>query len=1082
MGGKAVKKRSFLIVILLLSILLMGVLASCKDKEEPLNVDANITVTDGEADGLNVALNVGEDVENIDLASIITASEGASWKVFEDAEAQTEVSLDAAINLQDGENIYYVVVTSEDGGTTQMYTIKVFKNYYVTISYMNGETVYKTENALINSVLGAGPAGPTREGYDFAGWDSEGHVVTEPARFTAKWTVKKYALTLSKNIAAAGTVQGDGDKDYGSSVTVTATTNEGYIFAGWYDGDNKVSTGTETSYTFTMPATLKTLQARWNPEKYPVALNNTNDLAGTLDGAGSYDYNTSLEIKATPNPGYKFEGWYENNSLVTMSMNYTFSIPISGKIFTAKWSILSYTLSLDRNIEAAGTVQRAGTYDYNARITVTATTTNEAYIWDGWYDGNTKVSVGTSADYTFNMPADDKTLVAKWTAKTYSLTLNRNLPRAGTVEGAESYEYNSSVQAKAITNPGYTWKGWYENEVKITDAEEYTFNMPASARTIEARWEAQKFMVTLNKNIDAAGEISGAGERDCGTNATIQVTVTNEGYEWIGWYSSGDELKTTSPHHTFAVPAYNITLTAKWTVRQYNMVFESNGGSAVATITQGYGTAVTKPIDPTKTGYTFDCWCSDSGLTAPYTITTMPVGGIKLYAKWNINQYTLTLSKNIADAGNVTGAGDHDYNSQVPLTATTTDEGYTFLGWYDGSSRLSTEANYTYTMPASPKTLTAMWTPKQHTLSLNKNINVAGVVTGGGSKEYNSSVTINATTNAGYTFDGWYENDTKIVGALAEYTFTMPNSAKTLEARWKPYQRIKYNNTPDPAGNYVLFGEYPQTVELNLNNIDITGGEKADGYYRGVDGITRYKKVTAQTYGATSNYWFTGQSQQITHGTAYYFKVEPLKWRILATSDNKALIVCETIIDHYAYNASSGGNRYIDSSDLTKSSDLIKWLNSKTVGREGAVEGTVYGTALNYGLYKTFSTLQQALIEETVVQNGKTTTHSPESNSYACNDTTDKIFALSYQEIANGTYFPSVELRTKLTSDYARATGAYMTQSGTYGAGWWWLRSPRADASNRVSIVDQSGTYDGVYKLGNTQGIGIVPALRLNIG
>jgi uncharacterized repeat protein (TIGR02543 family) len=976
-------------------------------------------------------------------------------------------------------------VTSEDGETTQTYTIKVFKTYYVTISYMNGETVYKTENALINSVLGAGPAGPTREGYDFAGWGSQGHVVVGPARFTATWTVKQYELNLSKNIAAAGTVSGDGAKDYGSSVTVTATTNEGYIFAGWYDGDNKVSTGAETSYTFTMPATPnKTLQARWNPEKYPVVLHNTNALAGTLDGAGSYDYNTSIEIKATPNPGYKFEGWYdENNLLVTKSMNYTFSIPISGKSFTAKWSILSYTLTLSKNIAEAGNVTGAETYDYNERITVTATTANEeGYTWDGWYDGDEKVSEGTSLTYTFNMPATSKTLVAKWTVNKYYLTLNRNPNRAGTVEGAARYEYNSSVQVKATSNPGYTWKGWYENNVKKTDAYIYTFSMPASDITLEARWEAQKFMVDLNKSIEAAGEISGAGERDCGTNATIQVTKTNEGYEWIGWYSSGDELKSTSPHHTFQVPAYNITLTAKWAVQQYNMVFDSNGGSAVATITKDYGTVVTRPSDPTRAGYTFDCWCSDSELTAPYTFTTMPVGGIKLYAKWNIRQYQLTLTKNIAEAGNVTGTGEHNYNSQVPLTATTTDEGYTFLGWYDGSSRLSTNTNYTYTMPASPKTLTAMWEPNQHTLALDKNIDAAGGVTGGGSKAYKSSVTIKATTNAGYTFDGWYENDTKIEGALAEYTFTMPNSAKTLEARWKPYQRIKYDNTPDPTGNYVLFGEYPQTVELNLNNIDIAGGEKVDGYYRGVDGVTRYKKVTASTYGAANDYWFTDQSQQIIQGTAYYFKVEPLKWRILQTIDNKALLVCETIIDHYSYNASSGVNRYIDSSDLTKSSDLIKWLNSKTVGREGTVEGTVYGTALNYGLYKTFSTLQQALIENTVVQNGKTTTHSPESNAYACNDTTDKIFALSYQEIAYGTYFPSAVLRTKLTSDYARATGAYMTKSGTYGAGCWWLRSPRAEANNKVSVVDQTGTYDGVLKTGNAQGIGIVPALRLNIG
>ena len=77
------------------------------------------------------------------------------------------------------------------------------------------------------------------------------------------------------------------------------------------------------------------------------------------------------------------------------------------------------------------------------------------------------------------------------------------------------------------------------------------------------------------------------------------------------------------------MPASNITLYAKWTVVQYTITFESNGGSSVTAITQDFGTTVTAPADPTKTGYTFAGWYSDIGLTTPYTFTTMPASTLR---------------------------------------------------------------------------------------------------------------------------------------------------------------------------------------------------------------------------------------------------------------------------------------------------------------------------------------------------------------------------------------------------------------------------------------------------------------------
>ena len=68
------------------------------------------------------------------------------------------------------------------------------------------------------------------------------------------------------------------------------------------------------------------------------------------------------------------------------------------------------------------------------------------------------------------------------------------------------------------------------------------------------------------------------------------------------------------------MPAENMTIKAKWTVNQYTLTFDTNGGSTIAPITQDYGTAITAPADPTKTGYTFAGWTPAIPATMPADI------------------------------------------------------------------------------------------------------------------------------------------------------------------------------------------------------------------------------------------------------------------------------------------------------------------------------------------------------------------------------------------------------------------------------------------------------------------------------
>ncbi|MDD4211629.1 MAG: InlB B-repeat-containing protein [Clostridia bacterium] len=107
---------------------------------------------------------------------------------------------------------------------------------------------------------------------------------------------------------------------------------------------------------------------------------------------------------------------------------------------------------------------------------------------------------------------------------------------------------------------------------------------------------------------------------------------------------------------------------------------------------------------PTRTGYSFEGWYLNAGLTEPFTATTMPASDLTLYAKWVINTYTINF---ITNGGAALQALEFDYNSNITLP-TPTKAGYEFNGWY---SDLELTTSFTAsTMPANDLTLYAGWT------------------------------------------------------------------------------------------------------------------------------------------------------------------------------------------------------------------------------------------------------------------------------------------------------------------------------------------------------------------------------------
>lgn len=176
---------------------------------------------------------------------------------------------------------------------------------------------------------------------------------------------------------------------------------------------------------------------------------------------------------------------------------------------------------------------------------------------------------------------------------------------------------------------------------------------------------------------------------------------TKNGYRFSGWKDGNDNDFTNETPVSVSKTVY-----AQWTINQYTISFEENGGTTVADMTYNYGTGITAPTAPTKTGYSFGGWKTTSELTSGYTFPpTMPAVNTTVYAKWDINQYTIRFEEN---GGSQITDITRDYStivaepSQTPIRG-----GYSFGGWYTAPD-LRTPYVFT-TMPAQNITLYAMW-------------------------------------------------------------------------------------------------------------------------------------------------------------------------------------------------------------------------------------------------------------------------------------------------------------------------------------------------------------------------------------
>ena len=207
-----------------------------------------------------------------------------------------------------------------------------------------------------------------------------------------------------------------------------------------------------------------------------------------------------------------------------------------------------------------------------------------------------------------------------------------------------------------------------------------------------------------------------------------------------------------------SVPADVTALTVQWTVPTYAVTLHPNGGTINSGNVTGYtyGVGVTLPTadDMTNTGHTFKGWYDNENLTgSPVTaIGSTGTGNKEYWAKWEINQYTITVKP---ENGKADITITQDYGTNITAPADPTREGYTFMGW---------DREIPTTMPAENITLKARWKDIEKptgeiVIGTNKWQKFLNKITFGLFFKDTQEVTINATDNSGTVFVSYLVTD-----------------------------------------------------------------------------------------------------------------------------------------------------------------------------------------------------------------------------------------------------------------------------------------------------------------------------------
>jgi uncharacterized repeat protein (TIGR02543 family) len=365
---------------------------------------------------------------------------------------------------------------------TTIYSKWNLNNYTVSFDVTGGSGI--AVQHIDHGSMAVAPANPTKTGYTFDNWYTDGSFST-PFDFAtasisgdttiyAKWTPISYAVSFD---VAGGSVVSNVNADYNTTIAApTVPTRANYSFGGWYK-----ESGLTNVWDFATDKVLDdtTIYSKWNLNNYTVSF----DVAGgSVVAVQNIDHGSMAVAPTNPTKtGYTLDNWYTNGSFSTPFDFATASISGNTTIY-AKWTPISYAVSFD---VAGGSVVSNVNADYNTTITAPTVPTRANYSFGGWYKESGLTNVW---DFTTDKVLDDTTVYAKW------ISIN-NIPSIPTTPTTTPNDINSVPNVNANTDQVITTK---VNDQIVTT---YVINPKKLEDSLVA--ESQNAVITIPVNMES---------------------------------------------------------------------------------------------------------------------------------------------------------------------------------------------------------------------------------------------------------------------------------------------------------------------------------------------------------------------------------------------------------------------------------------------------------------------------------------------------------------------------------------------------------------------------------------------------
>lgn len=711
---------------------------------------------------------------------------------------------------------------------------------------------YETVEVNFDAPVTAPATNPSKTGYEFAGWSTNGADILADLgtmdsingkKFYAVWTpaevdykVEHYMMDTEGEYSIAPEVE-NLKALTGSKATATVKTVAGFA----QDMDANLATVTEATVAADGSTVLKVYYERL---KYTLTIDRDNGEAAEVI---EYYFDEAVETVTAEKEGYSFVEWVDEDG---NSTTIPAEMPAESIYIKATWEVEYFDVVYMNGTEVHDSSASAyGDAVYEAY----AAPTKAGYKFAGWYDEDGK----QPSDYA-SMPAKALTFTATWEVRDdmaynteiYEMDVN------GDYQLKSRETKTDGVTGEKVTLEYTVPAGFHLDETKNNVLEE---TVPeAGMLTLVAYIARNEHVLSTTVGDDTVTENYFFGE----TIAPVADPV-KEGYDFLGWFdASGNEVEIPG-----AMDDADIIVTAKFEIQTYDAVFNAGedavfpNGQTSQTIPVDYGKDITDPdTDPVKEGFKFEGWSTD-GSTVITDFGAMGTDDVEYKPVWTKKSYTVNYNVLNPDTLETTVVDTDTVEYQGVIAATPADytvpDGYTMSDAYIDAAFTTKFDASTMKMPADDYNLYYKLSAVTYTITFvenGANEDVADITAAYGEKV----VAPAQPTKDGFNFLGWFED-----GATTAYVFdTMPLGGATLTAKW---EEIKYTITFDENGGSAVTDieavagaaiTAPSTTQPGyefLGWYKVGSTEKYEFTTMPAENIQLIAKWKAETYTATFN-------------------------------------------------------------------------------------------------------------------------------------------------------------------------------------------------------------------------------------